>query len=72
MVHNDDDDDDDDDNENNNDDDSSINVNTVPILKLLAISTYKVHEKKTYIIHDKHNNNTCQQMQKCKYAGNKE
>ena len=54
MVHN-----DDDDNENNNDDDSSTNVNTVSILKLLTISTYRMHDKKTDIVQDKHNNNTC-------------
>ena len=56
MVHNNN--DDDENNENDNDDDSSTKVNTVPILKQLAISTYKMHEKKTDIIQDKHNNNT--------------
>ena len=54
MVHN-----DDEDNENVNDNDSSTNVNTVPILKLLAINTYKIHEKNTDIVEDKYNNNTC-------------
>ena len=54
MVHN-----DDDDNKNDNDDDSSTNVNILSILKLLAISTYKMHDKKTDIVQDKHNNNTC-------------
>ena len=44
--------DNDEDNENDNDDDSSTNVNTVHILKLLAISTYKIHEKKTDIVQD--------------------
>ena len=37
-------------NENNNDDDSSTNVIIVPILKLLAISTFQMHEKKTDIV----------------------
>ena len=55
MVHN----DDDEDNKNDNDDDSSTNVNIVPIPKLLAISTYKMHEKKTDLVQDKHNNNIC-------------
>jgi len=55
MVHNNDDGDD----ENNNADDSSTNINIVHIFKLLAISTYKMHEKKTDIVQDKHNNNTC-------------
>ena len=41
MVH---DNNDGEDNENDNDDDSSTNVNIVSILKLLAISTYKMHE----------------------------
>ena len=36
-----------------------LSVNTVHILKLLAISTYKMHEKKTDVVLDKHNNNTC-------------
>ena len=53
MVHNNDDGDD----ENNNADDSSTNINIVHIFKLLAISTYKMHEKKTDIRQDKHNNN---------------
>ena len=56
MVHNN---DDDEDNKNDNDDDSSTNVNTVPILKLLTRNTFKMHEKKTDIVQDKHNNNTC-------------
>ena len=59
MVHNNNDDADDEDNENDNGDERSTNVNIVPILKLLAISTYKMHEHKTDIVQDKHNNNTC-------------
>jgi len=62
VVHNNDDEDnenDDEDNENDNDNDSSTDVNIVHILKLLAISTYKMHEKKTDVVLDKHNNNTC-------------
>ena len=55
MVHN----NDDEDNENDNDNDSSTDVNIVHILKLLAISNYKMHEKKTDIAQDKHNNNAC-------------
>ena len=48
-----------DDDENDNDDHSGTNVNIVPILKLLAISIYNMHEKKTDTVQDKHNNNTC-------------
>ncbi len=55
MVHN----NNDDDNKNDNNDYSSTNVNIVPILKLLVISTYKMYEKKIDIVQDKHNNNTC-------------
>ena len=49
---------DDEDNDNDTNDDSSTNINTVPILKLLATSTYKKREKKTDIVQDKHNKNT--------------
>ena len=52
-------DDDNEDNENDYDDDSSTNVNIVTILKLLAICTYKKHEKKTDRVQDKLSNNTC-------------
>ena len=45
--------------ENDNDDVSDTNVNTVPIPKLLVISSYKMLEKKLDIVQDKHNNNTC-------------
>ena len=68
MVHN----NDDEDKKNDNDSDSSTNVNTVSILKLLAISTYKMYEKKTGIVQGKHTKIIYVSTYKCQKIRNKE